>query len=207
MRAKLGSVITAASLISSLSVFGAINAVAAEGHHAGSSQSGLLPGQSAVEGRMVWADGHGVPGTLVSLYAWPDSKVVAALRPGQIVPRRLVGSAITAASGSYAIRIAVPKALLSSAGKDGIVNLEVFSATGSGFASFSFPRRIARMKNGRLAMGNAERVTLRVSVASRASEGPARPSTPAAHCTGWRFQRSLGPIGLPSVRHTLPRIT
>lgn len=202
MRVKLRVLITAISLVSFLSMSGAVTAMA-DAHHAGSSPSASLAGQSVVQGRMVWAGGRGVAGALVSLYAWPASSVLSALRPGQRVPWKLVGSAITARSGSYTIRVASPQALLSSAAKDGTVNLEVTSATGPGLASFSFPRRVVRIGNSRMAVesatsgatsqaGPAERVTLRLSAPRRTGEYPAITSTPSAHC-GVFFKRNLGP--------------
>ena len=202
MRVKLRVLITAISLVSFLSVSGAVNAMA-DAHHAGSSRSGSLASQSVVQGRMAWADGRGVAGALVNLYAWPGSKALSALRPGKRVPWKLVGSAITAMSGRYTIRVASPEALLSSAAKVGTVNLEVTSATGSGFASFSFPRRIVRIGNSGMAVESAtsdetsqavpaERVTLRLSAPWRAGEDPASTSAPSAHCTGWVFKRNLG---------------
>jgi hypothetical protein len=52
---------------------------------------------------VVGPNGQPVGGEGLYLVAWPPSSAVSALRPGQQVPWLVLGSAVTAASGSYSI--------------------------------------------------------------------------------------------------------
>jgi hypothetical protein len=122
---------------------------ASSGGLTGRGPSTSLASEVALRGRIVDANGNAVAGARVQLYAWPaswpDSQVT---RPGEQVPTRLVGQAVTTATGLYAVRVAVA-ALRASAISAGIVNLQasVVGATGaSGFYPFSV--RIITARSG-----------------------------------------------------------
>ena len=112
--------------------------------------SELLAGSIAAQGQLAGVSGPAVGGVRVVLYAWPVTSVVSKVRPGQPVPLKVVGSAVTSASGHYAIRVTSPAALLSSAELDGTVNLEIMASTPAGFSVFSFPRRLVPTARGTL---------------------------------------------------------
>ena len=112
------------------------------------SYSGPLAGSLAAKGRLVSPNGRAIEGAKVVLYAWPVTSVVSKIRHGQRVPLKIVGSAITSASGRYAIRVTSPAALSSSAERDGIVNLEIITTTRAGWDAYSFPRRLVPTAHG-----------------------------------------------------------
>jgi hypothetical protein len=82
------------------------------------------------------AAGTATPTTTVDLYAWPTDAVLAAMTPGQLVPRKLLATATTNAAGKYTLT--VPAATLEAATVDsGYANLEIDSP-GSGIWSFPY---------------------------------------------------------------------
>jgi hypothetical protein len=82
------------------------------------------------------AAGRATPGSAVDLYAWPSDAVLVAMKPGHLVPRKLLATATTNASGSYTLT--VPAATLEAATVDsGYANLEIDSP-GSGIWSFPY---------------------------------------------------------------------
>jgi hypothetical protein len=82
------------------------------------------------------AAGTATPGTAVDLYAWPSDAVLIAMKPGQLVPRKLLATATTNAAGRY--KVMVPAAALEAAVVDsGYANLEIDSP-GSGIWSFPY---------------------------------------------------------------------
>jgi hypothetical protein len=56
---------------------------------------------------------------------------------------KTIGTAHTAASGSYAIRVTSPAAIRASEARDGSVNLELITSSPAGFAELSFHRQLA----------------------------------------------------------------
>jgi len=95
----------------------------------------------------------------VTLYALPLASVEQTLAVGDVVPRAVVGSATTDASGSYAISITNWSAVLSDADSNNIVNLELdaFSpAAQSEWAGFDFPRQVVTLSDGSLALAVAD---------------------------------------------------
>jgi hypothetical protein len=80
--------------------------------------------------------GAAMSGVNVSLFTWPPDAVLAALKPGQMVPRKLVGAATTSSAGRYTLD--VPQASLNAAAApSGYVNLEIDSpAAGMSFFSY-----------------------------------------------------------------------
>ncbi len=104
-------------------------------------------GALVVQGTVLGVTGQAVAGQQVNLIAWPQQRVTAAVRPGQVVPTTLVGSAVTSASGSYAIRVASPGGLAAAA-DDGTVNLEVLTTGTAGFSAFSFHRQLVATPDG-----------------------------------------------------------
>jgi hypothetical protein len=99
-----------------------------------------LAGQVALRGRVLNANGLGVSGAMVYLYAWPAPKPIKqAPRVGTQVSLRFVGRAASSGTnGQYTVRISVPQALVASAAPNGIVNLQArVAGTGIGFYPFS----------------------------------------------------------------------
>lgn len=107
-----------------------------------SSAHSSLSGQVALRGRVLNADGFGVSGARVYLYAWPMSwpgKRVP--RPGAQVPLRFVGLAVSSTNGRYAARISSSRVLAASAAPGGVVNL-MARVAGVGIDFYPFPLRI-----------------------------------------------------------------
>jgi len=117
------------------------------------------------------------------------------LKPGQAVPAKAAGSAVTNSSGHYAVT-ASPATLQSMAAPDGIVNLEVVSVSSAGVGTWSFLRRLVRTQAGTLlesASGSNESkpaaaatANLKMMVASAKT-----PRSPGVPC-GWYFIKTLG---------------
>lgn len=101
-----------------------------------------LAGQVALRGRVLNANGRGVSGAMVYLYAWPAPKPGRQVpRVGTQVPLRFVGRAPSGANGSYEVRISAPQTLVAAAASNGIVNLQARVA-GTGIAFYPFSLRI-----------------------------------------------------------------
>jgi hypothetical protein len=89
-------------------------------------------GMTVAVGTVTSPGGAAVGGVTVDLYAWPSDAVLAALRPGQIVPRTLLATAVTGAAGRYAVQVS--QARLTAAAVDGgYANLEIDTVAGSWF--------------------------------------------------------------------------
>ena len=100
--------------------------------------------QLVVQGRVTGTDGKPVSGIKVWLNAWPEEAVVKALTLShQQVPVRVVNSAITSATGRYAIRVLSPAALAPQA-TDGIIKFAVMVGDSTGWDSFSFSGRLVQ---------------------------------------------------------------
>jgi hypothetical protein len=123
---------------------------------AASTKAGQSAELMTVRG-IVTASGRAVSGVAVKLYAWPDQAVSARLKPGQVVPLVLVGSATTAADGSYLVR--VPEAALVPEATNGVVNMEA----DSGSASYSFPWALSARAARQAAVSNLSSVTANLS--------------------------------------------
>ena len=96
------------------------------------TRAGSSSGQLVAAGTVTATSGQVMPGAKVSLYAWPSDKFLAAMKPGQDVPRRLLTSTTTASSGTF--RLKVPAGALSAAAVSGpYANLEVDSGTSTWF--------------------------------------------------------------------------
>lgn len=134
-------------------------------------------------GTVTNASGHPSPLTTVRLYAWLTDITAQRLGPGQSVPRTLLATVTSSASGTYALRVPVG-ALASVADRSGYVNFEADSGTGAWF----FTRKAADP-------GPADLVKITGAV----------PSV----CTGWKFQhpvkKAWGTVGqayiVPSATH------
>jgi hypothetical protein len=190
-----------AALVTAVSLAGSLFSAAAVTATTTGPRNHSLAGQVIVQGRLLGGDRKAAAsGIRVSLYAWPNSQVLKALRPGEQVPWKLVGSTVTTASSSYRISITSPTALLSSVTKSGVVNLQVISTSNAGFGSFNFSRRIAPSGDGGFVVENAssdndyhvisaQAVNLRLST----SHWKANASNAPDHCTGWLYRTSYGP--------------
>ena len=147
-------------------------------------------GALVVQGTVLGTAGQAVAGQQVNLIAWPQQQVTAALQPGQAVPTTLVGSAVTSASGSYAIRVASPGGLAASA-TDGIVNLEVITTGTAGFSASSFHRQLVTTAAGPAfaasPAGGAQTADLRLLPG-----GQPVGATPGVQCGILHFVRSFG---------------
>lgn len=195
MRSRLAVLITATGVISALMVA----SISVPGWAVASRTMPALRNEPAARGIVTDSKGNPLSGVRVILYAWPDSKVLSKLRPGDRVPVKRAGSAVTTASGRYAIRVTAPNALRAVAAPNGAVNLEVIAATSAGAGSFSFPRRIIRTGKG-MALGSAlSGKTPRAASAERADLHLLRLSRPEAtalrspRACGWAFLKSYGP--------------
>jgi hypothetical protein len=156
--------VTAGRTKARLSALAVIVAVASGAALAGCAGSGPVRASSshtagcgdvAACGQVTGVTGHAIAGARIYLYAWPaDWPGGRAVYPGEPVPLRLVGSAVSRSSGHYAVRIAHPTALSSSAARDGIVNLEVFTGTRAASGAYSFPGRVVTF-SGRTALIHA----------------------------------------------------
>lgn len=136
-------------ILSALAAFGlllalvavAISASAQAANRAPVTRYATLSGQVALQGRVINSDGRDVAGARVMVYAWPASwPGRQPLHPGEEVPMRLVGQAISTTTGAFAVRVGSPAVLGASAGPGGLVNLQagVAGAAGpSGFYAFS----------------------------------------------------------------------
>jgi hypothetical protein len=112
--------------------------------------SSAATAESVVAGRVTTA-GQAAAGAKVTLYAWPRNSVVAALPKGADVPLRVVGSAVAASSGRYAIAVTNWSAVRASANGD-VVNLEVMARRGQDEDVYSFSRLLTL--SGALAADN-----------------------------------------------------
>src|ERR1700722_6496302 len=98
-----------AALVTAVSLAGSLFSAAAVTATTTGPRNHSLAGQVIVQGRLLGGDRKAAAsGIRVSLYAWPNSQVLKALRPGEQVPWKLVGSTVTTASSSYRISITSP---------------------------------------------------------------------------------------------------
>ncbi len=95
-------------------------------------------GQLLVQGRVTGTDGKPVSGIKVWLNAWPKA-TVASGGTGQVA---VVRSAITSATGSYALRVPSLSALASDA-INGIVKFSVMTGNSTGSDMLSFSRSLS----------------------------------------------------------------
>ena len=97
-----------------------------------------------------------VTNATVFLYADPPPSFWASIVPGQVVPRDLIGTANTGASGAYSISVSNWPAVLADADSNGVVNLAVESYPKVGVsglsARFNFSRQVVTMADGSLAL-------------------------------------------------------
>ena len=129
MRGRWGVFIVITSLVSGLLVAVVSPPGWAASKPDPASLAGPPAGVAVAQGLVAGSGGRAIGGANVVLYAWPVSKVLSGLRPGQRVPVTRVGSAVTSASGSYVIRMRSLAALQPSAQRNGVVNLEVMAFT------------------------------------------------------------------------------
>lgn len=160
------------------------------------SHAGPPPGVAVAQGRVADPGGRAIEDASVVLYAWPGSKVLSRLHPGQRVPVTRVGSAVTSASGSYVIRMGSLAALRPSVQRNGVVNLEVMAFAHGRGGAFSFSRRLVSTSRGAaLAPADskfagpvsAETANIRVTRTSGTTAGQTQ------HCGGLVFIKSYGP--------------
>jgi hypothetical protein len=142
---------------------------------AGSPPARMIRGQPSACGEMATCGqvtdvaGHAVPRARVYLYAWPASwPGRRPVHPGEHVPLQLVGSAVSTSSGHYAVRIAYKAAVVSSAARDGTVNLEVFAGTRAASGAYSFTGRAVTVA-GRTALAAANGHGIAHAVAEQAN--------------------------------------
>lgn len=171
-----------AAAVSSLAISGGL--VVAVGAQAPAEAAGIASARTAavvtiVDGT-VQSNGRAVAGAQVVLYEWPDSAVLSRLRPGQVVPWRVVASGVTDASGTYALG-AAPSRLLALAAPDGMANREVMALSATAQAELSFPRQIVVARDGQAAIAPLDgqgRTTTIANLSLRPTPRGARVSTP-----------------------------
>jgi hypothetical protein len=147
-------------------------------------------GALVVQGAVLGTAGQAVVGQQVNLIAWPQQQVTAALQPGQAVPTTLVGSAVTSASGSYAIPVASAGGLAASA-DDGTVNLEVITTGTAGFSAFSFHRQLVATAAGAAFAASPAGATQTANLRLLPGGQPAS-AAPGVQCGILHFVRSFG---------------
>lgn len=130
---------------------------------------------------MLDVSGHAAAGAGIRLYAEPPRAVMSRMQPGQAIRFQQVGSAVTSASGRYAIAIRSLGALQAEANPDGIVNLEVTATAGSRSGLFVFPVQLMHAANETLlaVFSGARRsspVTADIHLIGLARFSPARPT-------------------------------
>lgn len=92
-------------------------------------------GVTVANGTITSPSGAPMPGEKVSVYTWPPDAVLAALKPGQSVPRTLLATATTSAAGRYTLQ-APQAAVNAAAATTGYVNMEIDSASGFWFFTY-----------------------------------------------------------------------
>lgn len=133
-RVVLGSLIAAV-------VFAALGLVLA-------TQAVPTAGQPLVRGRVTSAGGQPAAGVKVWLNALPAGTLPRELQRGhRLVPVTVVGSAITTAKGSYAIRITSPAALAPKA-TDGDVHFTLVTGDSAGWSQAGFSARVVPGRAG-----------------------------------------------------------
>jgi hypothetical protein len=129
----LGVAALAASVITSPALAGA-NTSSQYAHRTAIQSS--VSGLAVAAGTVTDPSGTGTPGAAVDLYAWPSDAVLNAMKPGQLVPTKMLATTTTNAAGKYTLM--VPAARLEAAAVDsGYANLELYSPAG-GFWFFPY---------------------------------------------------------------------
>ncbi|HVB41748.1 MAG TPA: hypothetical protein VNF47_03440 [Streptosporangiaceae bacterium] len=93
-------------------------------------------GAAVAAGTVTGPGGAAMPGVAVDLYAWPSDAVLKAMKPGRLVPVRLLAATTTNSVGKYMLRVPAAK-LKAAATEAGYANLEIFSPFG-GMWFFSY---------------------------------------------------------------------
>jgi hypothetical protein len=75
----------------------------------------------------------------VTIQAWPSQETLSALKNGEAVKKSPVGYALTAADGSFDLKISAAGALNQYKNKDGIVDFEVISIGPDYISTYMFP--------------------------------------------------------------------
>lgn len=114
----LGLAALAATVIASPAVAGASTAT-----------RNSASGAAVATGTITSVRGAAMPGAAVDLYAWPSDAVLAAMKPGQLVPRTLLTTTTTNSAGKYTLRVQVAR-LETAAVDSGYANLEIDSPAG-----------------------------------------------------------------------------
>jgi hypothetical protein len=137
-RIALGGVIAAAVLIAAVLVV--------------ALQTGPSPqpaGQVVVTGQVTGTGGRPASGIKVWLNAWPTSAAVTSLGAGgQPVPVTVLGSAVTSATGAYAIRLRSPAALAPGSAANGVVRFQLMTGDRAGWDTFSFAAHLLPTMTG-----------------------------------------------------------
>jgi hypothetical protein len=150
------------------------------------------PAGSVIYGTVL-AAGHPVAGAEVTLYAWPDQKVTAAMKVGQQVPLVAVGQAVSSSTGSYGVAVSDYAALRARA-DHGIVNLVATAVSGRTAGTFSFSRRLVAGGTELAADTNAAVPSTAPQTASlNLADGP---SAPGVQCGMWHLLRTYPPTNV-----------
>lgn len=129
---KLGRFISSLVILAGLSISGGVPA---------SAQTALT---FTLSGKLSGGQGQ----VRVALYLWPSQATMAALKPGQNVPLKVLASQTTR-SGSYTFSVD-PSALDVTVGS--IVNMEVVASANGAMDTYSFSRQLAADHAGRLVL-------------------------------------------------------
>jgi hypothetical protein len=154
----------------------------------GVSHTGKVAG-IVVGGTVTSTSGQEIGGEGLDLVAWPPDSVQSALHPGQVVPWKVLGSAVTAPSGSYSIGPVSASAMRPMMNGD-FVNLDMLVVSGPGYASYNFPVRMNSTRSG-IKIMTASSMTVNLRLRALPSNDKVVPS-PDGHCQSESFfEKSL----------------
>jgi hypothetical protein len=155
----------------------------------GASHNGKVAG-IVVTGTVTSTSGQPVGGEGLELVAWPPDSVQSALKPGQVVPWKVLGSAVTAASGSYSIG-PVSASAMRRMMNGAFVNLEVLVVSGPGYAAYNFPVGVTSTRSG-IKITAASPMKVNLLLRALPSNDKVVPSADG-HCQSEStFEKSLG---------------
>ena len=107
---------------------------------AGLVDSAKAGGPSFITGVITDLSGAPAPeGQLVTIQAWPAQQTLSALKDGEAVKKLPVGYALTAADGSFDLKVSAAGALNQYKNRDGVMNFEVVSFGPDYLSAYMFP--------------------------------------------------------------------
>jgi hypothetical protein len=102
---------------------------------AGSADAGTSAATAVAAGTVTSPTGTVIAGATVQLYAWPSDATVSKLKPGSLVPEKLLATTTTNTAGAYTLNV-LTASLEAAATEDGWANLEIDSPAGIWFLAY-----------------------------------------------------------------------